>query len=197
MKVQIISNPADTAALLRFVNGRYDLPKVNRLTYVAGIVVCLAISALPIWSLVTWTPQSGDDRLALIIGAILMLGFACMFAEKAMSSYSFSADHIRRDSPLPFLRRSLATMHVHEGWLHYDRGFSLEVKEDGGRKLRIPLEARLRSDVAKLYPDVADDRELSVASSKVGMVIWVVVAALIIATVVLMIILLRSGLTSW
>ena len=199
MKHQIISNSADTAAVLRYVTGRYELPFSYRATY-WSLTGGLAIFAL--WlvkELATWSPETGDDRSALLIGLAATALFALVLAVRATTSYCFTPEAITRESPVALWRRRLMASHIHEGWLHLGEGVVLELVAADEARLRIPLNARLRSDFARLYPEVGHDLHLTqpVASSRFRVIIWVTVSVLIAGVCVLAIVLSNAGLTSW
>ncbi|HEX6083885.1 MAG TPA: hypothetical protein VF266_05140 [Thermoanaerobaculia bacterium] len=199
MKHQIISNSADTAALLRYVTGRYELPFSYRATY-WSFTAGFAIVALYLGKeLAAWSPATGEDRSALLIGLASTTLFALMFAVRATASYSFTPEAITRESPVWLWRRRLTPAHIHEGWLHLGEGAVLELVTADEARLRIPLEARLRSDFAQLYPEAGHDLRLSqpVASSRIRVIVWVTVSMLVVGVCVLAMILTNAGLTSW
>jgi hypothetical protein len=199
MKHQIISNAGDVSALLRNVTGRYELPPNYRWGY-AAIAGFLGVFAFHLARKVaTWSPATGDDRSALLIGLGSTLLFACIFVVRATTSYSFTPRTIARESPIPFWRRQLAVEEIHEGWLHVGQGIALELIAASGARMSIPLEAQLRSDLARLYPEVGHDAQFSspVASARYRKVIWIVVAVLVLSVVALAIVLTNAGLTSW
>jgi hypothetical protein len=195
LKQQIISHSADLSAVLRFLNGDYVLPTSYRVTY-WGMAALFGGLALEFGrDLASWTPQSGDDRSALLVVVAIMAAFAAVFAIRASTTYSFSQEAIRRNGPLRLWRKQLLTAEIAEGWLHLDRGVALELRSRDGRRLAIPLEAQLRADLAKLYPEVGLDPQFTspALSSRLRAIIWTALAVLVAAVVIVTVVLVVSG----
>jgi hypothetical protein len=64
-----------------------------------------------------------------------------------------------------------------------------------GRRLAIPLEAQLRADLAKLYPEVGLDPQFTspALSSRLRAIIWTALAVLVAAVVIVTVVLVVSG----
>jgi hypothetical protein len=199
MKHRIISSAEDMAVILRCLSGEYRPALSMRVTawLLASVSVAAGISLGR--DLYSWTPASGDDRIALVIGMIVLAASTAVFLNKAYTAYRFTSDLIERRPLLPFGRRSVAAAVVNEGYLLIGASLSLELIPDTGAKLLVPLEGPIRDDFAKLYPEIGPETSFlrTVVDARYRVLIYGVVVAIIIGCVVVAMTLVRRGLVQW
>ena len=193
LKHRIISGTGDMSAVLRFLNGRYTSPLSYRITYWTAAAAFLVLGGY-FAQTVNWG-GAAEDRVAGTVVTLIMVAVAAVCAFRATTQYSFSELAVTRHNPLPFLRKEISVGHIHEGWLHMDQAVTLELRSRDGSRLSIPLEARMREDFARLYPEVGTDLRLrtTVLPPQVRPLIWLVVTELVAAIVAFAVALTRAG----
>ena len=160
MKLQTITQPADTVVLLRLLEGRHLPAKADRITCWILASVCVASSLGELARPVSSHDRPSFDLSGSALAVFLLALSAGVFLTRAATVYVISSESILVLSPIHAFDQFIPASDVRDAWLDTDRGPVLRFRSVWGRTIAVPVEGTLREALVHLYPELGHDGSL-------------------------------------